>query len=198
MNDKPVATPLPYARPIHAGELDIVRHAETEMRIDLGPLPTSLFIATVMPWALLTGFLLGFLAWTSARHGGFWRDLLSVSGALVPAVSALVMWSKYRHHPRVVGVAEGQVFYSDARTRGQPMGIRPAEVTALRVYRSWWRPWIFELTTVPAPKWLGISATSPVVLLIGFDWRALDRIRWELSVALGLETTTRSPDAATQ
>ena len=98
------------------------------------------------------------------------------------------MVCRYRNIPRCVGVAEGMLYYSDPRTDGAPTGIKPQEVSELRVYRSWWRPWIFELTTLPPAKFASIYTSSPVVILTGSDWRFLDRVRWELSTALGLES----------
>jgi hypothetical protein len=189
-----MATDAPNARINYAAapresDFAVARGVEGEIRFELGPESASLFIARMAPWAVLAGLLLAIVAWRSVHAwNGVIRQSASIATWLMLSILTLIRLVRGRHTPRAVGIAEGQLFYIDGRTQGQPMGIRPAEVTALRVYRSWWRPWVFELTTVPPAKWLGISATSPVVLLVGLDWQVLDRIRWELSVILGLES----------
>jgi hypothetical protein len=189
--DEPTTRRLGYATPPTVGDLSISRDS-SGIRFDLGPLPTSLFVAKLVSWVVCLGLLLGVAL--SLEHP--WRGAMGVGGLSLTAIISIVALARYRHLPRVVGVADGQLFYSDQRTRGVPMGIRPYEVTALIVYRSWWRPWIFELTTVPPAKYMGISATNPVVLLIGLDWRFLDRVRWELSTALGLEGAEQTGEPA--
>lgn len=177
---------LAYAKPLSSSELSVTRDAQG-LRFELGPMSTSLLVARIVPWAVCLGLV--FCVVLLDRRPLF--RLLVFSGMWIPTSVKLWMLCKHRHIARTVGVADGQVFYSDDRTQGVPMGVKPREVTALRVYRSWWRPWIFELTTVPVPRFLGISATNPVILLRGLDWRLLDYLRWELSVALGLEKTNQ-------
>jgi hypothetical protein len=174
---------LGYAPPPATTDLTFDRQ-DGGIRIELGPMSGSLLVATVVPWALWLGILFGLAVMLTSRHDPW--GWLTIAGFSVTAILSLATLSKYRHQPRVVGVVQGQLFYSDARTRGVPMGIARIEIMALRVFRSWW-PWIFQLTTVPPAKLLGVSATHPVVLLIGLDWRFLDLIRRELSLALGLE-----------
>jgi hypothetical protein len=176
---------LNYAAPPSPTDASVSRE-DGAVRIDLGPMSTPLFLAAVLPWAILVGLGLGVTAWWLLESRD-WVYLAPAGVPLISAASTLAVLSRHRHQPRVVGVADGQVFYADERTKGSPTGVRPAEVTALRVYRSWWRPWLFHLATVPPPKYMGVSATNPVVLLIGFDRRSLERIRRELAVALGLE-----------
>jgi len=174
--------PLDYAPSARSTDSETARGAE-ELRFDLGPETTALLIARVLPWCLLAGLAAGACFWSAvARHGlfpgiGLWVPLLTA------AATSLWRLARYRHVPRTVGVADGQVFYADARTRGQPFGVRPSEVKALRVQRRWWRPGVFELTTVPRLI-LGIGTTNPVVLVYSLDRGSLDKICRELTAAL--------------
>jgi len=176
---------LPYATPPATTDLNVVRQ-EDGIHIDLGPPPLSLLLASIVPPTLILAVSLALVACHWIGHNwnwGFGAPLISIS---VPCLSYILMLCWYRNIPRSVGVAEGMLYYSDAGTGGAPTGIKSREVSELRVFRSWWRPWIFELTTLPPAKFLSIYTSSPVVILTGSDWRFLDRVRWELSNALGL------------
>lgn len=167
---------LSYAAPLKTGE---ERHHQGNdgLRIELGAVPTEVFITRVAAEALSTALFAGLVLLTTPREAR-WRLAVIGLWALTFTVT-IVRLARHRLTPRVVGGTAESVFYSGSHTFGKLISIPRSDVESIGVRRSLWRPWVYELVAVrKAPSFwsAGTKPYGPVVLLFDLDHDVLTRL----------------------
>jgi hypothetical protein len=174
--------PIPYATPVRPDDVD-VRREPGRFHVDLGPMPASLFVATLIPHLVLPALALtagvGLFFAQGLRPSIAWAVIMFCALASLRVVIPL---ARHRHVPRTIGATSECVYHSDAGTRGRPDSLLRRNLSSIGVRRLWWQPWVFELVAVPKYKFLTLTAqeTQPFVLLSGLDRAALEAIAAEL------------------
>jgi hypothetical protein len=150
-------------------------------RIDLGPMPTSIFIAVLLPHAICLG-VIGFGVFDTFRRADGCYHWPMIALGLVAGTVLLAQVTRYRSVGRTVGGTAEQIYYSGPETWGDAVCIERATVESIGVRRSWWRPWVFELVAIrrKASSTLSGDSEKSVVLLLGVNHDAMARLAMEL------------------
>jgi hypothetical protein len=156
-------------------------HADPiEFHLGLPPVSTGLFVAMLAPYAVLPLLVVGFIGLLSGAGREFLQAMwFCLAGVALGSTLMIVRLSRHRHVERTVGATAGFVYYSDARTAGEPSMLLRRDLVDVRVRRCWWRPWIWELVAVPPRRIFAMTAEvplEPVVLLLDLSRARLDRI----------------------
>jgi len=155
-----------------------------EMHLALPPVSNRLFALMLVPYVVGPLVLVGGLAWMAhaARDGADVVWMIAV-GYCLTGTFFVVRLARCRSVERVVGATPLHIYYSDARTAGQPATLLRRDLVDVRVRRGPLRPWIWELVAVPRRRILVVSSNvplEPVVLLFGLDRATLERIAADL------------------
>lgn len=174
---------LTYALPARPEDGTHVHRESDAVRFELGPIPTEIFVTSLIAQALLFIILSASLLASSFpyRSAVTWA-LVAFWG--VELVVTVIRIACHRLTPRVVGATPEHVFYSGPTTGGKVVTLPRAGLESIGVRRSWWRPWVFELVAVSkAPQFWTLKSTAsrgPLVLLLDLDHAVVSRLAMEL------------------
>lgn len=172
--------PLGYAVPADPADIGQAQRDEQGFQVDLGPMPTEIFIAALVPHAV---WLVGVGLWLFASvrwNAGY--DWIIVTVYVLAAVLAILRLTRQRMVNRTVGGTAESIYYRGPETGGKTVLVDRSKVESIGVRRSWWRPWMFELVAVRKKRFWTFSseAQGVVVLLLDLDYGAMARLAMEL------------------
>jgi hypothetical protein len=174
---------LNYASPPRPDPFEV--HADpVHFHLGLPPVSNRLFAAMLIPYVVGPLLLIGGLtALTFVLHdgvGGLWAGTVIFAAT---AVGLVIRLARCRNVERTVGATADFIYFSDARTAGEPATLLRRDLVDVRVRRSPFRPWIWELVAVPPRKLFVVRSDvplEPVVLLFGLDAAMLERVAADL------------------
>jgi hypothetical protein len=190
--ETPARNPLQYATPVRPDDVDVRRHPE-HFHLELGPMPASLFVATLMPHLVFPVLVITAMTVLTfpARHRTSIAEV-AIGLQVLLSLRVVVRLSRHRHVARSIGATAECVYYSNAYTGGRPDALLRRDLSSIGVRRVWWQPWLFDLVAVPKSKFFSLSggSTEPIVLLTGLDRAVLQQI------AADVRQVRESSDAA--
>jgi hypothetical protein len=182
---------LAYAPP-EAEHAPTTEEHPAGLRIDMGPVPTAMFVGMILPVALFTAIFGGLFGWMLIEAGSLRAREIGyvVFLGAFGVFGGVILWQYTRHRgaARVIDVSDGVLRYQGPETGGEVRSLERSRIGGFKVRRDGPRPWLFRLDAVPPPTaFLSLQRSGqPVLLTMHTSGEELRRIAGRLTAALGL------------